>query len=176
LTLTNPVGAAVIWNEAVNGDLSNTNLGLFGAGTYAIKGSSYIDWGTNPVNDTDRFSFNLGNSDQIVGVSISTSNQVLSGALSLFDPAATLTNLTTFDNYVVTDLGFIAGNTLLPLPGDANYFGALALSSSCCSGSVYFDWEIGITVESIATVPVPAAAWLFGSALGLLGWMRRKTA
>ena len=27
-----------------------------------------------------------------------------------------------------------------------------------------------------ATVPVPAALWLFGSALGLLGWMRRKAA
>jgi len=25
-------------------------------------------------------------------------------------------------------------------------------------------------------VPIPAAAWLFGSALGLLGWMRRKAA
>ncbi len=27
-----------------------------------------------------------------------------------------------------------------------------------------------------APVPVPAAVWLFGSALGLLGWMRRKAA
>lgn len=27
-----------------------------------------------------------------------------------------------------------------------------------------------------AVVPVPAAVWLFGSALGLLGWMRRKAA
>ena len=27
-----------------------------------------------------------------------------------------------------------------------------------------------------SAVPVPAAVWLFGSALGLLGWMRRKAA
>ena len=25
------------------------------------------------------------------------------------------------------------------------------------------------------TVPIPAAAWLFGSALALLGWMRRQS-
>ena len=25
------------------------------------------------------------------------------------------------------------------------------------------------------TIPVPAAAWLFGSAIGLLGWIRRRT-
>ncbi len=29
-------------------------------------------------------------------------------------------------------------------------------------------------VATTAVVPVPAAVWLFGSALGLLGWMRRK--
>jgi len=28
----------------------------------------------------------------------------------------------------------------------------------------------------VTPVPVPAAAWLFGTALGLLGWMRRKAA
>lgn len=28
----------------------------------------------------------------------------------------------------------------------------------------------------VGVIPIPAAAWLFGSALGLLGWMRRRTA
>ena len=31
-------------------------------------------------------------------------------------------------------------------------------------------------VLSIAVVPVPPAAWLFGSALGLLAWVRRRIA
>jgi hypothetical protein len=28
---------------------------------------------------------------------------------------------------------------------------------------------------SPAVIPIPAAAWLFGSALGILGWVRRRT-
>jgi hypothetical protein len=30
------------------------------------------------------------------------------------------------------------------------------------------------TLDTVQVVPVPAAIWLFGSALGLMGWMRRK--
>jgi len=33
----------------------------------------------------------------------------------------------------------------------------------------------GADSDWIAAVPVPAAVWLFGSGLGLLGWMRRKS-
>lgn len=32
-----------------------------------------------------------------------------------------------------------------------------------------------IVTPTLAPVPVPAAAWLFGSALGLLGWVNRRT-
>jgi hypothetical protein len=34
----------------------------------------------------------------------------------------------------------------------------------------------GYTMTFVEAVPIPAAAWLFGSALGLLGWIRRKAA
>ena len=36
--------------------------------------------------------------------------------------------------------------------------------------------EKGVVTVVTSVVPVPAAAWLFGSALGLLAWVRRRTA
>jgi hypothetical protein len=41
--------------------------------------------------------------------------------------------------------------------------------------NVSFD-TLSITVDNInaTVVPVPAAVWLFGSALAGLGWLRRK--
>ncbi len=44
-------------------------------------------------------------------------------------------------------------------------------------GQISSDMETGQVSFSTATtvVPVPAAAWLFGSALGLLGWVRRRS-
>ena len=38
-----------------------------------------------------------------------------------------------------------------------------------------FNGNFKSTGFAVTTVPVPAAVWLFGSALGLLGWIRRRT-
>lgn len=38
----------------------------------------------------------------------------------------------------------------------------------------HFVWAV--RSGDISVVPIPAAAWLFGSALGVMGWMRRKAA
>jgi hypothetical protein len=58
------------------------------------------------------------------------------------------------------------------LAGTVNALGgdALTLTTETANNSSYV---ISLTT---AVVPVPAAAWMFGSALGLLGWMRRRAA
>ena len=47
---------------------------------------------------------------------------------------------------------------------------SLQLQTQTGNNSIY---KVNLTT---AAVPVPAAVWLFGSALGLLGWMRRRVA
>lgn len=47
--------------------------------------------------------------------------------------------------------------------------------SICCTGPPgQFHSGLVLSSYSLTVVPIPAAVWLFGSALGLLGWMRRR--
>jgi hypothetical protein len=36
--------------------------------------------------------------------------------------------------------------------------------------------DVTLNGGTVSVVPIPGAVWLFGSALGLLGWIRRKAA
>jgi hypothetical protein len=70
-----------------------------------------------------------------------------------------------------------AGGTInLVLDGGTNFNSSQTVCTTTTCGSS--ESPVFLISGSItgSVVPVPAAVWLFGSALGLLGWMRRKAA
>jgi hypothetical protein len=88
--------------------------------------------------------------------------------------------------------GLFLDQSISPINGGTIPAATLASISTLWAGKTYYDLglipDASITFTLIGTgdtltinvapspVPVPAALWLFGSALGFLGWMRRKTA
>ncbi len=66
-------------------------------------------------------------------------------------------------------IGPITDGPLLHPAGVASTLGILLNFDLSAGDTATFDTRFEVTV-----VPVPAAFWLFGSALGMLGWMRRK--
>ncbi len=75
----------------------------------------------------------------------------------------------------VQNAAYWSGTVFAVLPNRAWVF-RMGLGSQGVDekGELRFAWAVHD--GNAAVVPVPAAVWLFGSALGLLGWMRRKTA
>jgi len=83
--------------------------------------------------------------------------------MDTFDAGETLT-------YTLTATGLLAASFNFASTPDANdlngpFLGAAKFQST--GDGSQSDW-IGVAV------PIPAAVWLFGSALGLLGWIRRR--
>lgn len=87
----------------------------------------------------------------------------VTGVFDFFDPDGYL-SLSGFDGSALVD-GF-----------DGGYFNVSDDFGSALQGTIDFGWTYeGMVADRLAPVPLPAAAWLFGSALfGLIGLQRRK--
>jgi hypothetical protein len=102
--------------------------------------------------------------------------QQLEGTATTADPSSGLTRFIT-GTYDTTATGGSASMSLVfnspyptPREGAAHYMSTNA--GSVVSRHGYYDTIIsGRVIGSI--VPIPAAVWLFGSGLALLGWFRR---
>jgi len=167
---------------------SNPALGNDGAGTYfAGTGSNFGGAGQSP-NEGALWNFNYY-------INIDSTHETLSDyEITIFydfDPA--------FDNGpaglgTINVTNAIPGGTTLVEDSQNLMFGFLATGVPFVvtppafgpfDPNVQGEYNFGIQVAQagwgvenvrmdVQVVPVPAAIWLFGSALGLLGWMRRK--
>ncbi len=64
--------------------------------------------------------------------------------------------------------GSASGGTILDL--DDMTFDTLILTGV----EKNYGQTTSVEIDAVGVVPLPAAVWLFGSALGLLGWVRRR--
>lgn len=81
----------------------------------------------------------------------------------------------TFSNLMV---GYLSNGTTIKFNGDLTYTpGSGGLQGSLTGGAIDGSSVTATKLGAVTVVPVPAAAWLFGSGLlGLAGIARRKTA
>lgn len=128
--------------------VSGVNSADIGASGLGLDWSGFDTFSLNVANDNENsWSFSVSVWD---GATTATSTSQLlpnNSLASLFSVDITGLNLSTINSV------FVTVSAELPIDGNDR------------------------TAEyTISTVPVPAAAWLFGSALGLLGWRRRRSA
>jgi hypothetical protein len=163
----------------------------------AVGAVSPID---NPLNALDRMlqlNYTGGGASQVlqyVDVSLPGSGTTTATLSAWFNADVGGAALASMTVSAKTSAGLASGyiqflTDTLVLDNDASTWEQIIVEMILPAGTNVIEAQLGFNNASIfvmgagfadnaslqvATVPVPAAVWLFGSAIGLLGWMRRK--
>ena len=185
--------APVLYDEAVGGDIKFDFFFTFDTGTNKISGSSAINStlvtiDTIVTTDFDIFNFKVAPGTQVNSISYAFSNvAALSGSTTGFGlrMESINGNLGDLQIDVLSNLSPVSIlGEILPLGAGSHDF-SYSLWSNAVSADPYgviadpyggtWDYTLTFEVGAASVIPVPAAAWLFGSGLiGLIGVARRK--
>jgi hypothetical protein len=171
----NAYSATVNYDELTDGDLpdSSSPLFLFDVGNNTIAG--FVSAITTPTVsiDFDDIFFRVPAGAALTATTIDIFNVSSDDNLSLAQ-----WDLETFAGTSIESLSIpipsfgkplFAAN--LPLGPDDYLLDSAGLSGGAGGGEARYFFQFQVEV-----VPVPPAVWLFGSALGLLGWIRQRKA
>jgi hypothetical protein len=108
-----------------------------------------------------------GSVDLLIGLYDSIGDVVMSNnnALLIYGQDGSIADQ---DSYIETTLA--AGTYYIAVGSTGTKFA----DNWSISGNANSQLELGDTYMLQVSIPIPAAVWLFGSALGFLGWMRRR--
>lgn len=168
--------AATIWNESMDGDLSNsfstpTYIGALGVGNFDV-------YGTMASNDEDVFNWTLDGSE-LVSVTLiqwdtshPNSSFYFDGTNALLPPAKDASDFSRF----ILNPGLI-GSPLFDLRGIDKSGSEFSIATLVGNAEVEYGFRIKTTALSV--VPLPAGLPLYGAGLalmGFLGWRRKRKA
>jgi hypothetical protein len=183
---------AMTWNQATNWA---ANLSYYDS----VRNVTYDDWRLPTVTDTGAPGCDYAYSGTDCGFNVNTTASEMAhlfydelGNTGFYDATGTphygnrLVNMGPFTNFPAATPGsfsvyewsllYWSGSETAPGANGAWYFNFGGGSQSQLGGNIGL-YALAVRPGDVATVPVPAAAWLFGSGLlGLVGVFRRRTA
>jgi len=189
LAMLNSINSfALTYDENIDGDFSNddgvpTYIGELDIGTNIVNGTT--DWVDISNPDTDIISFSVLSGQSLTSLIVEYTADLNFEVFSSFGRILSDDSFSSIQNFTIGEfdergLGIIipTGTDILTLAGltqlSAGDYGINLSGFHKISGEPFIDYSFTMNV---ATVPIPAAAWLFGSGLiGLIGLASRKKA
>lgn len=181
LTSKQAVGPSALITDNTTGMVINTTANTTTATSYTCTEGTFLSgvgahgcWNLNLGEDgilSSSAAYNVGGNANCINVTLG-GDDISAGAVRGLGTGAgggCDPQTSAYANWFVQVDNIALGGTLRLWNGigDVNCL-SNTTKNAACANQTYMTFA--------STVPVPAAVWLFGSAIGVMGWMRRKVA